>query len=366
MCDPCDPKCDLELPRDRCWAVSHSVQARDESDVPRDEGPVGNKRPLVPSSSQFTRSVNRPADVRGAINTLATTTLDIEKEKQKEERRKKVAAGKPPPAKKRKGDDAAQDKSKGKSRQEEEEIEQSYHFIGYVPAHGKVWELDGFKSGPLEVGELPAPESPHQSGSDPRNTWMDVVRPALRLKMDKYGGSGDDGSNIQFSLLAIVDDGYQAAFDDLELLKREKVSIEKRMEHNWETKVDLALWEDTITGNDRQALFSFNELDRPALASKRMERDIEIMAMSQGELVTAWNSCVRNIRKAVIVLEDELSKGRRTNTEHINRTFDYEPFFKAFITALHNEGHLNPLLDLDENGKKRRSTTGMKGGQSKR
>ncbi|KAG2002614.1 ubiquitin C-terminal hydrolase [Coprinopsis cinerea AmutBmut pab1-1] len=320
----------------------------------------------VPLFRRVHNSLARPADVRGAINTLATTTLDIEKEKQKEERRKKVAAGKPPPAKKRKGDDAAQDKSKGKSRQEEEEIEQSYHFIGYVPAHGKVWELDGFKSGPLEVGELPAPESPHQSGSDPRNTWMDVVRPALRLKMDKYGGSGDDGSNIQFSLLAIVDDGYQAAFDDLELLKREKVSIEKRMEHNWETKVDLALWEDTITGNDRQALFSFNELDRPALASKRMERDIEIMAMSQGELVTAWNSCVRNIRKAVIVLEDELSKGRRTNTEHINRTFDYEPFFKAFITALHNEGHLNPLLDLDENGKKRRSTTGMKGGQSKR
>lgn len=108
-----------------------------------------------------------------------------------------------------------------------------------MPAHGKVWELDGFKSGPLEVGELPIePVSPETDASQTKNSWTDVVRPALRMKMDKYGGSGDDGSNIQFSLLAIVDDGYQTAFDNLELLKREKASIEKRLPQGWETQVN--------------------------------------------------------------------------------------------------------------------------------
>jgi ubiquitin carboxyl-terminal hydrolase L5 len=38
--------------------------------------------------------------------------------------------------------------------------------------------------------------------------------------------------------------------------------------------------------------------------------------------------------------------------EHLKRTFDYEPFFKQFVTELHNQGLLNPLLGLDDNGQK--------------
>ena len=126
---------------------------------------------------------------------------------------------------------------KGKEKErntEKEEEEETYHFIGYVPAYGKVWELDGLKSGPLEVGELPADST---FSNDPNRSWMDVVRPALRMKMEKYGGSGNDGSNIQFSLLAIVDDLYQKASDELELLKREKLALERRMGAGWETMV---------------------------------------------------------------------------------------------------------------------------------
>jgi hypothetical protein len=39
-------------------------------------------------------------------------------------------------------------------------------------------------------------------------------------------------------------------------------------------------------------------------------------------------------------------------TDHVKRTFDYEPFFNSFIERLHGEGLLTALLDLDENGKK--------------
>lgn len=41
-----------------------------------------------------------------------------------------------------------------------------------------------------------------------------------------------------------------------------------------------------------------------------------------------------------------------TKAEHIKRTWDYEPFFREFMTELHNQGQLNPLLGLDENGRK--------------
>lgn len=42
-------------------------------------------------------------------------------------------------------------------------------------------------------------------------------------------------------------------------------------------------------------------------------------------------------------------------TEHIKRTFDYEPFIKEYIRCLQREGLLDALLDRDNDGKKRRA-----------
>ncbi|PBK81641.1 cysteine proteinase [Armillaria gallica] len=90
--------------------------------------------------------------------------------------------------------------------------EETYHFISYVPAYGKLWELDGLKSGPLEVGDVTA-----------TTEWIDVVQPALRMKMRKYGSGGDGGGHdIRFSLLPIVDDAYEKANNKWEYWKSER------------------------------------------------------------------------------------------------------------------------------------------------
>jgi ubiquitin carboxyl-terminal hydrolase L5 len=159
-----------------------------------------------------------PPDLRGALNAIATSTLDDAKKKK-------------PPATKRTPAKATTSKtaSSAKTKKEESDGEEAYHFIGYVPAYGKVWELDGLKSGPLEVGELS--DVPGET-----KTWMDVVRPALRMKMQKYGGA-EGGNNIRFSLLALVDGLYENASDNLEFLKRERLAIERRMNAGWESLV---------------------------------------------------------------------------------------------------------------------------------
>jgi hypothetical protein len=41
-----------------------------------------------------------------------------------------------------------------------------------------------------------------------------------------------------------------------------------------------------------------------------------------------------------------------TQTDHVKRTHDYEPFIKEFIGALDNEGLMYALLDMDSDGKK--------------
>lgn len=40
--------------------------------------------------------------------------------------------------------------------------------------------------------------------------------------------------------------------------------------------------------------------------------------------------------------------GTLTQTESAKRTHDFEPFFRAFAEALHEEGHLLPTLGLGE------------------
>ena len=115
----------------------------------------------------------------------------------------------------------------------------SFHFIGYVPVHGRVWELDGLRSGgPLEVGEVPA-DGGSSGLSSSSSSWMDVVRPAIKRRMQNLLSGGSE--NIQFNLLAIVDGQFEKASDELEMLKRERIQLERRLNEKfpqgWKDKV---------------------------------------------------------------------------------------------------------------------------------
>lgn len=57
-----------------------------------------------------------------------------------------------------------------------------------------MFELDGLKSGPIFVGEIP-PANCEAGGDD----WVSVVSPAIQERITKYS-SGE----IRFNLLAIV------------------------------------------------------------------------------------------------------------------------------------------------------------------
>lgn len=121
-------------------------------------------------------------------------------------------------------------KRRSKSKQDNTAaVEDTYHFIGYVPAHGRVWELNGLRaSGPLEVGEIP-------EGPDHR-MWMDIVRPAVRKRMRRL-----ETDHIRFNLLAIVEGKYEKVSDELEMLKRQRKQLERRLDEaypdGWTDKV---------------------------------------------------------------------------------------------------------------------------------
>ncbi|KAI0933243.1 hypothetical protein AcV7_004769 [Taiwanofungus camphoratus] len=180
---------------------------------------------------QAQNSLARPTDVRGSVHAIAATTLEAHKAKSK-------AKSIQTPRRKKRKISGTTAMTKHRASEATEEKEETYHFIGYVPVHNKVWELDGLRKSALEVGELAS----GGGGSSDRTAWLDVVRPALKMKMQRYfeGGAGGN-DHIQYNLLAIVDDRYQKASDELELLKRERTVLERRLNQvypdGWADKV---------------------------------------------------------------------------------------------------------------------------------
>ncbi|KII90338.1 hypothetical protein PLICRDRAFT_173773 [Plicaturopsis crispa FD-325 SS-3] len=289
-------------------------------------------------------SLARPADRRGTLNAISDVTMNAKNKKPKN----------PPKSPSSKRSKAIEKSRKAKADAEPETTEEAYHFIGYVPAYGKVWELDGLKSGPLEVGELPDPASTSING------WMDIARPALKMKMQKYGS--DETGNIKFSLLALVADRYQAVSDDLEMLKRVKTSLERRMTEvfpeGWAQKVDPVLLASSTEVFTTLAQPAENGRPfAPDFGLRKQTKELEILKMAACDLPSAWEGCINSAMSAKVLVEEEIAKSTQANTDHIKRTHDYEPFITHAVECIHREGLLNPLLGVDEDGKKLRKKT---------
>ncbi|KAI0693067.1 hypothetical protein BC835DRAFT_1416146 [Cytidiella melzeri] len=290
-------------------------------------------------------SLARPADIRGAQHSVAKSTLEYAK-KQRAAARKEASG---PPAKRRKTVLVSPRKEK---EAQTDNMQESYHFIGYVPRDGRVWELDSLRpGGPLEVGDFSSNEL--TAGAPPHKGWMDIVRPAIKRRMHHLMASGSE--NISFNLLAIVDDRYEKASDELEMLKRERIQLERRLNEafpdGWSEKVQADLYA------SRSSIFETSaQSQKPGptfarnFASRKLTQDMSVLDMPQRNLVPAWETCLRAAMSAKVAVEEELANAARAHTEHINRTFDYEPFIHTFISQMHNEGLLDPMLSVAGKG----------------
>lgn len=49
-----------------------------------------------------------------------------------------------------------------------------FHFVSYIPIDGRLYELDGLKQGPIDLGSIPADTD-----------WTDVVRPIIEKRIQR-------------------------------------------------------------------------------------------------------------------------------------------------------------------------------------
>ncbi|KAK9470860.1 ubiquitin carboxyl-terminal hydrolase [Dipodascopsis tothii] len=85
------------------------------------------------------------------------------------------------------------------------EATDAFHFVAYVPADGALWELDGLKEQPAQIGTY-AP-----CGADARtDSWVAQAAPHIRQRIERYAAD-----EIRFNLLAVVPEPVADGAHDL-------------------------------------------------------------------------------------------------------------------------------------------------------
>jgi hypothetical protein len=95
----------------------------------------------------------------------------------------------------------------------EDDDENGFHFVAYVPTHGKVWKLDGMERLPQTLGDL-----------DKESNWLAMVIADLQMQWQ-----GASQSQLEFSLLSLVSREGEGAEDD----KAEDLEKATRLREDW-------------------------------------------------------------------------------------------------------------------------------------
>lgn len=92
----------------------------------------------------------------------------------------------------------------------------AFHFVSYVPVNGRLYELDGLRDGPIDLG------------SCNQDDWIGVVRPVIEKRMQKYCEG-----EIRFNLMAIVSDRKKIYEKKISELQKQLSEVEPmETDHN--------------------------------------------------------------------------------------------------------------------------------------
>ncbi|KAI8927697.1 hypothetical protein BC831DRAFT_412581 [Entophlyctis helioformis] len=186
--------------------------------------------------------------------------------------------------------------------------DRQFHFIGYIPIDGHVWELDGLKRVPRRMGAVP-----------PTEPWTSVVVPALQERMSS--------DSIEFSLMAVVRDGRLV----VDALARSVGEAQTLLAH-----ADRAVCVGDVLGGDDVLARVAEMAAVVAAAGVTITRDTSV-----GDAVAALDKVALAVQARQ---NEERDKHAEYETENVRRRFNYAPFVRKWIEILATKGDLPNML----------------------
>ncbi|XP_073242551.1 ubiquitin carboxyl-terminal hydrolase isozyme L5-like [Porites lutea] len=177
--------------------------------------------------------------------------------------------------------------------------ENVYHFVAYVPLHGKLYELDGLRDGPIDLGPC-TPEN-----------WLGVCKPIIEARMQKYSAE-----EIHFNLMAIVSSRKAIHLKDIDRLNQKRTQILDNLEQ----------------------LKSQSSKE----GADAMETD---QVTSENELQSVMKNIDSEISRLQTLIAGEDDKMLRYKVENIRRKHNYLPLIMELLKVLAKQGNLVPLVE---------------------
>ncbi|CAD7926453.1 unnamed protein product [Amoebophrya sp. A120] len=197
---------------------------------------------------------------------------------------------------------------------EKDPKEDAFHFIGYVPYNGKVYELDGLQEGPIEIGPI----------ND--ENWIETVKPEIRSRMEKYQSEGE--GEIRFNLLSIVEDEAYEVEKEILKLRHQRQRANIKMVSFGE---DIFL-EDEVDDDDApDGVMTFEELPDDVDELKKLATDA--------------TSSIKTLEESIA---DSTKRKEQYRKENSRRRHDYVPFILCALKHLARKGS---LMNAFQNGK---------------
>jgi ubiquitin carboxyl-terminal hydrolase L5 len=199
----------------------------------------------------------------------------------------------------------------------------AFHFVGFVCVHGKVYELDGLKGGPILIGDAPA-----------AGAWIETARTEIQRRIETYtqkaaSAGGEDAMELRFNLMSITTSKLAEAKKKVEMSRylRQRVNI------SLVSQGEEVTLEDEVDDDEAPAeIPSFEELSAKDVA----------------ELKKMVETCSKEISDLSVVVDAEKSRRAKWDKENARRRFDLVPLA---LCAMRHLARKKELMVAFEKGK---------------
>ncbi|PGG97839.1 hypothetical protein AJ79_09075 [Helicocarpus griseus UAMH5409] len=219
-------------------------------------------------------------------------------------------------------------KAKKSKNQDYDDSEAGFHFIGFVPAKGKLWKFDGLERQPQNLGDCPD------------DNWLNLAKPDILSRMAEY-----EEGQIEFSILGLVKDPLIDLEAQLAVNVKCISAIDERL-----SAIDLSLPKgDTATavngnGNGHDP---FVDVTPEVIEHASVPEDLKTKySLATVDELSNYREDLVSTQKGIRMMISEEQQSHRADEDYAGgRRHDYGPAVHTWVRLLARKKVIEGLVD---------------------